>query len=211
LLMDQDDPEKRIAELERQLAEQKRMAALQHQQVEASAQPQPVPYPGQGGPQHFGGPGSGRPLPAFPSGTGFGRPAQSGSQLRRLGMRLAAIAAVAAAVVFLGLAAYDFGAYLLGTPATATTQQCVDSTDSTVSCTGTWTVGGKADSGPIVGDLSNRYDISGKSLGVRVVGGRAYTPDSGLPKVYWGLTALLISMAIAGRRLRVWWRGQTRR
>jgi endonuclease/exonuclease/phosphatase (EEP) superfamily protein YafD len=35
--MDQDDPEKRIAELERQLAEQKRIAELKRQLAEAKA------------------------------------------------------------------------------------------------------------------------------------------------------------------------------
>ncbi|WP_293314629.1 hypothetical protein [Mycobacterium sp.] len=35
--MDADDPEQRIAELERQLAEQKRIAALERQLAEAKA------------------------------------------------------------------------------------------------------------------------------------------------------------------------------
>jgi hypothetical protein len=178
--MDQDDSEKRVAELEGRLTEARNTSD----------------------------PGAN---PTLPRKIGFGRPAQSGSQLRRLGKRLGAIAAVAAAVVFFGLAAYDFCAYLVGTPATATTQHCVDSTDSTVSCTGKWTVGGNSYSGPIVGDLGNRYDISGKSLDVRVHGDSAYRPDSGLPKVYFGLFALIIALAFDGRRVRDLWRGLTRR
>jgi DivIVA domain-containing protein len=41
--MDQNDPEKRIAELERQLAEQKRMAELEHQHAEPAKRPVVTP------------------------------------------------------------------------------------------------------------------------------------------------------------------------
>jgi len=64
LLMDQDDPEKRIAELERQLAEQKRIAELERQLAEAKraagqvGDPQPVPPP------------SGPPPPPWPPESG---------------------------------------------------------------------------------------------------------------------------------------------
>jgi hypothetical protein len=80
--MDQDDPEKRIAELERQLAEQKRIAELEHQiaQAKVAAQgqdvPMPPPQPGQptgfkgawvsvdgGGFQQVSGQGMGAALP----------------------------------------------------------------------------------------------------------------------------------------------------
>jgi len=111
--MDYEDPEKRIAELERQLAAQKRIAELERQLAEARAVPhedrvakQPPQsfdaqaiaghHRGQGRPQDVGALAGVKSQPAFPGETDFGGKAGFRSQRRqRRGIGLVAIPVIA--------------------------------------------------------------------------------------------------------------------
>ncbi|MGO9381759.1 MAG: hypothetical protein ACLP4W_06595 [Mycobacterium sp.] len=162
--MDRVDAEKRIAELERQLAEEKRKADLKRQYANAVGQP----------PQSFNAPAGVWPQPAIPGQPGVGRRAGRGRRLRRLAKGLASIAVVVLLLWGVGATAYDVYAYRVGTPTTATVDHCVRHGRGT-SCTAVWSVGGNSSTGPIVG---SHYDhAEGSPVDVRVHGGTAYTPD----------------------------------
>jgi hypothetical protein len=81
--------------------------------------------------------------------------------------------------------------YRLGTPATATIDHCVSHTSlhgDDESCYGRWGVGGKSNTGPIIGDY-DRHGV-GSQVDVRLVRNRegtyvAYTASEGRPNYLW--------------------------
>jgi hypothetical protein len=182
LLMDQDDPEKRIADLEHQLAEQKGIAKPG------------FPPPPQAG---FPPPPIGWQDPAQTPLVRSPRTANAGSKTRRgrrsmgIGGWLFAIFFVALGLYFLSFSARQLYGYQVGTPTTATGIKCRDGApDSHTSgdpislssltlsegCTAAWSVGGQSQTGPIVG-----VRHLGSSLAVHVKGGTAFTA----PLVGW--------------------------
>jgi hypothetical protein len=140
VLMDQDDPEKRIAELERQHTE----AAGQARRDQALHLNPDSPHK------------------------------EGRSQKRWSGVVRSVLVLVAVTLVPFGAGEYEFHAYRVGTPTTATNVHCVRGS-RTLQCTGAWSVGGESHSGKIIG--VRHFD--GSTLDVRVRGDTAYTPDAG--------------------------------
>ena len=174
--MGQDDPEKRIADLEHQLAEQKRAA-----ETGFPLSPQPVFSPPPVGWQHS----ARTPL------VGSHRTANVGSttarRRRSMGIRawLFAIFFVGLGLYFLSFSAQQLYGYQVGTPTTATGIKCrygvpgsggpdapisLSSLTLSEGCTAAWSVGGQSQTGPIVG-----VRHVGSALDVHVNGGTAFT------------------------------------
>lgn len=207
--MEQDDAQKRIADLERQIAQAR---AAGGGPAQGSAMPPPPEGWQQPQPQ-MGGPGYGR----------MGRPR---SLLRRLWSALLATVALALLLGMFGSAAYNYYAYRTGTPTTATiekyTKGCVGSHTGLTGilvdtnpvfdlfgvekCTGTWRVGDTSQSGPIVGMHS--IQPAGSALDVRVHNGKAYTATSGKHSLLW-----MLGIGVPGLVIVViaWWRRRTGR
>jgi hypothetical protein len=165
--VDQDDPEKRIADLEHQLAEQKRIA-------EPGFPPPPVGW------QHP----AQTPLVGSQSTANAGSKTGRGRRSMGIGGWLFAIFFVGLGLYFLSFSARQFYGYQVGTPTTATSIHCrygvpESSPDDPVSissltlsegCTAAWSVGGQSQTGPIVG-----VRHLGSPLDVHVNGGTAFT------------------------------------
>jgi hypothetical protein len=231
LLMDQDEAEKRIADLERQLGEARAATGASAGQGSA-VPPPPISFPGPGFPpprmnwQHPSQQAPSALLTGPMGGPGSGRLAGPRYLLRRLGAALVAITAVVFLLVLFGSAAYNFYAYRAGAPTTATIEKynpgCVGAhpgvTGTLVdtnplfdflgvgTCTGAWSVGGTSQSGPIVGVRSIQPD--GSSLDVHVLGGKAYTATSEMHSLLWATGIAIPGIAIA---LILWWRRRTGR
>ena len=163
---------------------------------------QSVVYPGHGGPQYFGAPAGVGPQPAFAGQPGFGRERGSRPKRWRLGIGLPAIGLVVLLLGPFGFAVHDTYVYFVGTPTTATIEQCTPGFQLQSSgqyhhggaggiiskrvidavffpaegCTATWSVGGNSHSGPIVGGDTNKLS-QGASPHVYVLGGTAYTRE----------------------------------
>jgi hypothetical protein len=185
-----DDPEKRIAELERMQGQAPAGRPVEQprpysQAPQADWQQPPTPYPPAPGwqqqPQSWQQPAgqSGfSPPPAY--GTGLPpmpQPLQSG-QPRRQGPFRAVFGWIVFVVVLLGFAGFavhTFYAYSVGTPATATVVSCHSSGKSTT-CTGTWTINGSTQSGKIDGNGKDYH--TGQTLDVHVHDGTAYSRGS---------------------------------
>lgn len=173
--MHQDDPEKRIAELEHQFVEQKR-----------TAEPGFTPPPQAGFPP----PPVGWQHPAQTPLVRSHRTANAGSKTGRgrrsmgIGGWLFAIFFVGLGLYFLSFSARQFYGYQVGTPTTATGIECrygvpgagdgdtgigIGSLMLSEGCTAAWSVGGQSQTGPIVG-----VQHLG-SADVHVSGGTAFT------------------------------------
>jgi hypothetical protein len=216
-MMDQDEAQHRIADLERQLGEARAATGAAAGQGSAMPPP-PASFPSLQPPSPL--------LTGQMGGPGFGRLAGPRYLLRRLGAALVAIIAVVFLLVLFGSAAYNFYAYRAGTPTTATIEKynpgCVSNHSGVIgtlvdtnplfdflgveSCTGTWSVGGTSQSGPIVGVRSIQPD--GSSLDVHVLGGKAYTANSEMHSLLWASGIAIPGIAIA---LILWWRRRTGR
>jgi hypothetical protein len=190
--MDQDDPENRIAELERRLAEQKRIAGRQLADAQAAKavgqvgvpQPDPRSTPG----------------PPPPTSSPQSRPKVG---LHRAG---AILLLVFFPLIFFGTGAYEFYQYLSGAPTTATIDHCEHARGGP-KCTGTWSLGGTPHRGSINGD---EVYPDGSLLDVRVHGGGlAYTAGAGNEGFLAGGGTLAI-VAVVGV-LPMWWRRRTGR
>lgn len=182
LLMEQDGLEKRIADPEHQLAEPKRGADL------TPAQPL-------------------RQSEYVAPRTG------SGSRKRaRIGAWIAVV--LGGFCVFGGLAfGMELGvlhavAYRLGTPTTATIDHCVSHTSlrgDDETCYGRWGVGGKSNTGPIIGDYDRRNGV-GSQLDVHLVRNRdgsyaPFTASEAKPNYAWTSGGVL---AIATGSVLMW-------
>lgn len=125
-------------------------------------------------------------------------------------MGILAIVGVVVSLVLFGLGAYDAYAYRVGTPTTATINQCINATKgSSKSCTGTWSVGGKSYTGPI-GSGGLGYS-QGSSQNVRVHGGTAYTADAASRNLWGGTTFAVLSVPAGLVVLVVWWLRRNKR
>jgi hypothetical protein len=155
LPMDRDDSERRIAELERKLAEARAARHTEHG-VEQLPQFLASPEASRGW----------RP-------TGSRRPRQG---RRKWDWLLGVI--VLGWSLFLGvITAHTAYAYHFGTPTTAKVTSCVRNPKGGETCAGTWTVGGAASAGPIEGPFAvGTFD--GQSVQVRVWGSKAYLPPT---------------------------------
>jgi hypothetical protein len=98
------------------------------------------------------------------------------------------------ALVFFVMGGVDFAQYLAGTPTTATVTNCGKGKFNS-GCTGTWSIGGVSQTGPIKGGSA------GSTLDVRVTGGTARTPTSCLVFVVGGgcILAFAIFMFVRTR------------
>ena len=105
----------------------------------------------------------------------------------------ALIVVVSLGLFGLGLQARDIYGYQVGTPTTATVDRCVASRNST-NCYGTWSVGGRSQTGPIHG--AGRNDRVGSTLDVHVSGGTAYAASSGQWSSYVGILVGALFMAL---------------
>ena len=197
--MDQDDPEKRIAEWQRQVAEQKRMAGLYSQQADAVGQE-----------------------PAFPDDrTAAGRDSASDpgqSRWERLKNWLGVIAAVGLWLFLIGYLAYEFVAYYAGTPTTATIHECTHARGWR--CTASWSVGGQSHTGTV--SVEHDYPPA-SSVDVRdfagvaytsppwiAIGGRHRVPASDLlPVIFIVIGAIAACAGVGGVVWRRWWRRRT--
>jgi hypothetical protein len=186
LLIDQGDPEKRIADLERQVADQKRGADLP---------PAQAPQPANAAPH-------------------------TGSDSRK--SRIWSIAAglwTGMLLLWIGfgglgyVAYYSYG-YWVGTPTTATIDHCEwardqgPDTPASRDCTGTWSVGGQAQKGPIKPAFVDRQADKvkpGSTMPVHVKDGTAYTAASLGDRFYLGIIIGPILIAWGSISLwRVW-------
>jgi Protein of unknown function (DUF2510) len=123
----------------------------------------------------FGAPAGVAPQPAMPGEPRIGRRAGSGRQpWMWLPIGVALFGLVGMPLLLFGTGAYDSYAYGVGTPTTATNVHCIKYSRGSLSCTGTWRVGGKSYTGPIMGAYGNE-----SSLDVHVHGGTAYTARAG--------------------------------
>jgi hypothetical protein len=181
-LMDQNDPEKRITDLEHQLAEQQRGADL------PPAQPPQLA-------NAAGGTGSVVPKPA-PMG------------IRTwIGVAFVVVYFGGPALYWLGVVLLpSYYNYWVGTPTTATIDHCVSGTRSET-CYGRWSVGGVSQTGWFPGTVE---DLPvGSQVDVHVRGGTAYTAYWASPS-YW--TVFLACYVIAfgfGVPWSVWRRHKT--
>jgi hypothetical protein len=190
--MDQDDPEQRIAELERQRAEAE-AAGTEH------------------GVEQLG----------VPSATADSTPRRIvGRSLRSIGIGgwLATIVVAGIWLYMFGHLVWDAYGYQVGAPATATDVRCrgdANSDDPNVNCSGAWTVAGQSRSGPIH-EVPENWKF-GQPLDVHLHGGAAYAAGA----TGWRLGAslllfaFLITMSLGGFRAvdRRWrqWRARDRR
>jgi hypothetical protein len=118
--------------------------------------------------------------------------------------QLAAIVGMVLSVLLIGRSVHDFHAYLVGTPATATIKDCIDTSNEKCDFwTGTWTVGGQSFSGPI-GWTPPWYDHRDK-IGVHVRGGKALTVWSGPVGVAGGV---FVGLAAIGLGFTYGWNGR---
>jgi hypothetical protein len=101
------------------------------------------------------------------------------------------------ALLFFVIGGVDFAQYRAGTPTTATVTYC--GTGKGSGCTGTWSIGGVSQTGPI--KLWFGHPSVGSSVDVRVSGGDARTPTSCLVFVVAGgcVLAFSIFMFVATR------------
>jgi hypothetical protein len=119
-------------------------------------------------------------------GEGFSRKPRRVSPMQFLGTGIICV------VLGVGFGAYNIYQYHVGTPATATDVRCVHVSRNTT-CTGTWSVAGNSQNGPILGP--GRRD--GSTLNVRVRGGAAYTADSGYPQFMLGILMFAVFALLA--------------
>jgi hypothetical protein len=104
-------------------------------------------------------------------------------------------------LLFFCFGAYHVYAYRVGTPTTATNVQCTEYRHGQ-DCAGTWSVGGKSYTGPIIGASGNA-----SSLDVRVHDGNAYTANAGRWDFILG-TIMTVTLAAVVAFAR--WRGRRR-
>jgi hypothetical protein len=222
--MDQDDPQKRIAELERQLAERRRIAGegeLCSRPAEPSTNlgsqgfsPMP-PFPGQvnaGQQAGFGLPPAGWQYPVQTPQVGSWRAASTGWQTgrgrRSIGTMLVCgffgLNFLAGGLFGLGRAGYEYHQYQVGTPTTATIVRCWSSRQSGA-CYGRWSVGGVSQTGEVSSGERHR---EGESLDVHINGGKAYTADSVGSPFYTVIGASFLGIGLGGALLRVAWRSR---
>jgi hypothetical protein len=103
----------------------------------------------------------------------------------------------------LGRAGYEYYAYQVGTPTTATIVRCWSSGKSGA-CYGTWSVGGVSQTGEVSGGRFRE----GQSLDVHVNRGNAYTADSAGGLFYVVIGASIFGIGLGGALLRVAWRSR---
>jgi hypothetical protein len=176
--VDQDDPEKRIAELP--------PASTDYIQPHSGW----APGLAQG--------------PQFGS-RGIRTEANAASETRRGLWSVRGIAHLLISIVFVGLGLYFLGdgvrgfyGYQLGTPTTASIDHC-EAQSRSRTCYATWSVGGESRTGPIEG--GNRWDYRiGSSVDVRVSGGTAYTAAT-VPTLEILGGALQIALGVGGLRI----------
>lgn len=200
--MDQDDPEQRIAELERRL-DDANAAGTEQGAEQLSAPSAAADTDGQylrrtrpGGSIQLG-----------------NNPSKFGRSLRLTGMGgwLATIAVAGIWLYMFGHLVWDAYAYQVGTPATATDVSCrgdANSDDPNVNCSGTWSIAGQS-RGPIR-EVPGSWKF-GQSLDVRVHRGTAYAAGSTGWRLGTSLllAVFLITMSLGGfraidRRWRQW-------
>jgi len=168
-----DDPERRIAELERM-----RTQPPPYPPAPQPAWPQAQSWPQQQGWQQ---PPPYPPArqPAWQQPQAFPQPLQSGPPPPRLRGRVrAAFSSIIFAVVFLGFAGFAAHAiygYSVGKPTTARVVSCHSSGKSR-NCTATWTIDGTTQTGKL--DSADKNLRTGSTLDVRVYDGTAYTTRS---------------------------------
>jgi hypothetical protein len=154
--MAQDDPEKRIADLEHQLADQKRGADLP---------PAPPPPPADAAPE---------------TGSASHKPARKWSLPTGIWTGIFLVAFGVASLLYAGYFSYE---YWLGTPTTAKVGHCERggllprlSQDPSLYCNGTWSIAGQSQNGPIRPAFWSNDGYNGRdtSLDVHVNDGIGY-------------------------------------
>ena len=219
------DPEQRIAELERQLAEHRRIASAGDLRARpADPNPNlgsqgfsPMPtFPGQvNAGQQAGFAPVGWQYPAQTPQLGSWRTPGAGSGMGRGGRSIAAMLVMGlfginflvGGLVGLGASLYEFYGYQVGTPTTATVDHCVRSGKSSSTCYGTWSVGGVSQTGKIAGGLPSGSGV-GRSLDVHVSGGKAYTADSVGGRFYVVIGVGILGVGLGVALLRGAWRNR---
>jgi hypothetical protein len=206
--MDQDDPEQRIAELQRRLAEQERIAELERHQAEPVGQPPQMLDARAATP--------GEPIRRPLSERILLRVARKQyggnavSEMRRdldrrsIGNWFAIIIAAGFALLGFVWGAHDFYQYRVGTPTTATVTYCTVGAGAVAARAR----GASAECrrpGRSKRGLTFSAPSVGSSLNVRVSGGTAYTADESVPG--FGLGVLLVGPIVAF----VSWPGRSRR
>ena len=187
--MDQDDPEKRVADLERQLGEQ-------HVSDLPPAQP-PQPQPANAAPE---------------TGNGSRMAARTSSLATGVWMGIFLVAFGVGGLAY--VAYYSYG-YWVGTPATATVDHCESGgllggwgQGSSTYCNGTWSVGGQSQNGPIRPPFwsGESYKGPGSSLDVHASDSTAYRLGKYL--YVWIVGPILVVWGSAN----LWrkWRGRNR-
>jgi hypothetical protein len=109
-------------------------------------------------------------------------------------MRCLAVGIIVLLMCF-GFGAYASYQYHVGTPTTATDVQCIHVSRNTT-CTGTWSVDGNSQNGPIIGPGRT----NGSLLNVRVHGGKAYTAGAGHPQFLTGIVMFAFFAVMAWPR-----------
>jgi hypothetical protein len=145
--MDQDDPEKRVADLEHQLADQKCGADLPLTQP-----PQPANA-------------------ASATGSDAPKPTRIGAWTRIVAF-LGIFCGVGGLMLLRPVLLPDTYGYLLGTPTTATIDHCVLRSGT---CDGRWSLGGVSQTGSIQGVYDGHDRAVGSQVDVHVRGATAYT------------------------------------
>lgn len=176
------DPEERVADRQRRLAERKPAAAGDEAHPDSEAL-----NPGQRGSGATPAPGW-YPQPGGEPGTRYwdGHTWTAVNTWRnkrghpQIAERLGAFLAAALGVLVIGWGAHDLNQYRVGAPTTATVTHC----SGRGGCDGTWSIGEVSQSGHIERDFSN-YPV-GSSVDVRVRGGTAYTEHAWVPAVLFG-------------------------
>jgi hypothetical protein len=170
---------------------------------------QSMVYPGQGGP-HVGAPAVAVPHPAAP---GEPRSGRSAGPRPKLGRTRTVLAVIVLGLTFLlsCASAFDIYAYPVGTPTTATIKQCHTGTRGHQNCTGTWSVGGKPYTGPVITGWVGGGGPKGSSVDVRVHRGSAYTAnveswDAVLLTLLFAVPVVLVILSALSR-----WRRRTGR
>jgi hypothetical protein len=120
-------------------------------------------------------------------------------------MGLLAFVGLVVSLLMFAVGAYDAYAYRVGTPTTATIEQCTQAGNgSDQNCTATWSVGGTSHTGPI--DTGGQGYPQGSSLNVHVHRGSAYTAAAASTNFWAGAAiAVLTLMLTAVVVLVVWW------
>lgn len=115
--------------------------------------------------------------------------AEAGDDSRGIGAVIFEIVLALGALIVFAAGGVEFSEYLTGTPTTATITYCTGG--RSISCEGTWSIGGVSQSGAI----ETFSDPSvGSTVGVRVSGGKARTPADWIP--IFGGGALLLGASI---------------